>query len=557
MHRPTLGLPFSPPAVDDVRVHVAIRGLLWLLAIEIASGCSEDGITLDTVFVDESAAPGGDGSEDRPLTSVGEALTQLPPGGLMYVAPGRYPVPSEWAFPSTVTILGSLQAPTNFLADNGEAITWSGSENHQLTIRDVAFQDGFHARDIDLELRNVVINGLGPALRLTDADASMTQVDIRVTGIADSGDYADDAFLVQDSALDWTSGSAIDAPDRGIVIDGSLVSLTGIELSSGARAAIHQVAGSELTAANLRIFDAGLGAFVQNSSLFLKDSNVVRTQQTSILGGTESILRIETSTFEDSPGGFVAASLNSTSVALVGNTFRRAIADNCITVSAGSLAAEDNVIDTCAGSGISALGVDVRIHDNRIENIQLDRIVGIVATAVSVTDATGTIERNTIKDTMDNGISVIDSVVTTDSNTIGPVNGSGISYVDGPSAKSRFLNNVISEATGAGIIVLNASVDVEGNTIADTKLSSGTSFGDGIVFGSAANVDVVDNSVTGSARSGILFFDGATGEIRDNNSFSNGQYGISELCIGTGNQVVVGENTLTNNTAGESQLCSM
>lgn len=538
-------------------MYIAIRGVLCLLAFWLPLGCGGDGNTLDTIFVDETAAPGGDGSEESPLTSVGEALTVVPENGLIYVASGTYQVPATWMFPTTVRVFGALETPTVFLADSGDTISWQGSEDHQLTVRDIEFQSAFHVRNTTLDLRNVTVTGIGPALSLIDADASMLQVDISVSRAADSGDYADDAFLVQDSTLEWTEGSAVDAPDRGIIIDGSAVSLNSVDLTSGSRAAVHLVANSELTATNLTIEDSGLAVFIQNSSLLLSESEVRRTGQTSILGGTESVIRVEDSLFEDSPGGFVATSLNATSLHLQGNIFRRAVADNCITASAGSLLAEDNDIDTCAGSGISALGVDVEIRDNRIENILPDLIIGIVATGVSVTDATGTIERNTIKDTMDNGISVVDSVVVVDSNIIGPVNGSGISYVDGPTTMSRFSNNTISEATGAGIIVLNASVDIEGNTIADTKLSSETSFGDGIVFGSAANVTVIGNSIAGSVRSGVLFFDGALGVVRDNSASGNGQYGISELCIGDANQVVVGQNTLTGNGAGASQLCSM
>ncbi len=552
-----LPFAFALQAVDDACVRVAIRGHLFLLVFCLALGCGEDGSTSDTIFVDEAAEPGGDGSEASPFTGVGEALTDVPPGGLVYVAPGTYPVPSSWNFDAAVTVLGSLKAPTVFVADSGETIAWSGSAEELITIRDVAFQSAFQVERGNLELRSVSVEGVGPALSLSNATVNMTQVDVNVSEAASSGDYADDALLVHKSSLDWSQGSAVDAPDRGIVIEESSVTMDDVAISSGMRAAVHLVEDSELTASALQLSDSGLGVFVQNSSLMLTNSEIYRTEQTSILGGMASVIHVEDSRFQDSPSGFIAASLNSTSVTLRRNTFLRAVSDNCVTVSAGTLLAEDNVINTCAGAGISALGVAVEIRDNEIRNILPDLIVGIVATAISTTDSTGSIERNTIAETMDNGISIIDSVVVVDSNTIGPVHGSGISYVDGPTTRSQFSNNLITEATGAGIIVLNASVGVEGNTIADTKLSSGTSFGDGIVFGSAANVTVTANTVTGSVRSGILFFDGAQGEVRDNAASGNGQYGVSELCIGEPNQVVVGKNMLMGNTAGESQLCSL
>ncbi|MCP4445777.1 MAG: right-handed parallel beta-helix repeat-containing protein [Myxococcales bacterium] len=528
-------------------------GLVWVAV----SGCSDDGRTRETLFVDQAAEEGGDGSESQPLRSVGEALALVRAEGLVYVASGTYQVPERWEFDAPVSILGSLNSSTRFEADQGNRIQWSGVEDVALSIRDVRFDSAFTLTTINLTLRDVEINGAGPALSLANSSALLTDLVVRVSEESGPGEYDDDSVLVQDATVMWTGGAAVDGPDRGLVVERSIMSLSDVEVSSAARSALHIAEGSEFTADAVTIEDAGLAVLIQNSSLSLSRSHIARTTQTSILGGAESIIVIEDSTFEDSPGGFVAMSVGATSLTVLGSSFMRSTSDNCITVNAGIFVATGNTIYTCAGSGISAIGVDVDIRDNDIRNILPDVILGIIASAVSLTAATGTISGNTIVDTMDSGINSIDSVITASSNTIGPIGGAGISHVDSLAEKSTFSDNEIAEATGAGIIMLGGNADATANIITGTKLSSFSNFGDGIVFGSGANASVENNTITTSARSGVLFLNGALGNISGNTSTANGQYGISELCLETPNQVTVGTNTLGENTLGESQLCSL
>lgn len=529
---------------------------MWGLVLVAAASCSEDGDELETIFVDERAEVGGDGSENRPLRDVGAALTLVPAGGLVYVAAGTYSVPAVWEFEAPVSILGALGSSTHFVADQGDRVQWSGNAGDALSVRDITFDSAVAIGALDVELHTVEVSGTGPALSLANATAEFIDVVVHVGDEAGLGEYDDDSVLVQNSTLTWTGGSATDGPDRGLVVEGSRITLGGVALSSGTRAALHIAGDSECTATEVAIEDAGLAVFIQNSSLHLIDSNIARTRQTSILGGTASEVLIEGSTFEDSPSGFIASSLNAASLTIRDSSFLRAVSDNCITASAGAFTATGNTIHTCAGSGISAIGVDVEILDNDIQNIQLDLLIGVVASAISLSQSTGTISENSIADTVDSGINIINSSVVASGNRIGPIGGAGISHVDGPVDGSSFTGNTIEGATGAGIIMLNASGDAKGNTIRDTQLSASNGFGDGIVFGSSAEAVVQDNTISGSAHSGVLFLNGAVGHISGNTATANGQYGISELCLDTPNQVSIGENTLGGNTAGESQICS-
>ncbi len=116
--------------------------------------------------------------------------------------------------------------------------------------------------------------------------------------------------------------------------------------------------------------------------------------------------------------------------------------------------------------------------------------------------------------------------------------------------------NTIHQATGAGVIVLDATATVMGNTISDTAFNPIDAFGDGVAFGMNAVVTVQDNIITGSARNGVVFLDGASGTIDGNEASGNGEYGILEFCTGAPNAVVIGDNVLDNNTLGPMNLCS-
>ena len=59
------------------------------------------------VFVDASAAPGGDGTLTRPYVSLAEGLLAVADGGELVVAEGRYAVPGRVTLVDTVRIRGA------------------------------------------------------------------------------------------------------------------------------------------------------------------------------------------------------------------------------------------------------------------------------------------------------------------------------------------------------------------------------------------------------------------------------------------------------------------
>lgn len=70
------------------------------------------------LFVQSSALPNGDGSEEKPFQTIEEALNVVEPNGVINVLSGTYPVTSQYVLSNNVTIKGragsiiELEAPT-------------------------------------------------------------------------------------------------------------------------------------------------------------------------------------------------------------------------------------------------------------------------------------------------------------------------------------------------------------------------------------------------------------------------------------------------------------
>jgi parallel beta-helix repeat protein len=116
-------------------------------------------------------------------------------------------------------------------------------------------------------------------------------------------------------------------------------------------------------------------------------------------------------------------------------------------------------------------------------------------------------------------------------------------------------NNVIHQATGAGVLLLGFDAQVLTNEVTGTRFEPADSFGDGIAFGQGATVTVTGNTLTANERNGIVFLDGAGGEISGNEATGNAGWGILEFCTGAPSDVVVGDNVLDGNTLGTVSLC--
>lgn len=534
----------------------------WCLAFAVFACGGNDGSST-TVFVDSAAEPGGDGSQGRPFQTVGEAFEVAADYETIAIAPGTYGVPEDWEFESSAVIQGSLGDDTVLEAESGAdaRIAWT-APGELIALRELSLASGMTFSDGSFEAQNLTAGGgvTGPALALDDVEAELFAVDI--DGVVEDPDQAGtgDGVVVTGGALLWRGGSSTNADDRALVISGAVATLEDLALDSRARGSLTADGGAEVDGVRISIETVRVGVFTSGSTLSLDDSDVSGAATAGLLTGPESDVTVTNSTFSDCPQGHVSVLGSNTSLVLSDNELRSAAEAPCITVSSatGGATVTGNLVDGCNGTGISLLQMaSATVSDNQVSNITLDVLFGTVADGISAIDSTATFSGNQISGTAGNGIAAIRSQLTASNNTITGPGGAGISLVDPGPAQSTITNNTITGAFGVGIIALGAAAHLEGNDISATGLNPADSFGDGIAFADGADLEVIGNTTTNNARNGIVFLDGAAGEVTGNTASGNAQFGVLELCTGATNSVTVGANTLTGNTAGDMNLCSM
>ncbi|MCK6549065.1 hypothetical protein L6R52_24690 [Myxococcota bacterium] len=241
---------------------------------------------VDVLFVDAEAAAGGDGSIERPWTSLEVARAAAPPGATIALARGTY---AGAGTVSDVDVVGACAATT--IIDAGEG---------PLTL------DG-HTR-----LRGVTVRARGAALRAT-GDAAVELEDVVVEAVREAIEAVGARVVLREVALSGAMGLA--ARD-GAVVSGARVSLAGpgvgIEATGGARVALTDVAvsgcdmavhtrGAHVELASVVIEDAGVfGVQVREASTAtLTDFVVRRTRSTSL--GVHGVL-VEGSTLTAARG---------------------------------------------------------------------------------------------------------------------------------------------------------------------------------------------------------------------------------------------------------------
>ena len=511
------------------------------------------------VFVDEAAAPGGDGTQARPFRTIREALEIGRPIQAVAVAAGHYPAPASWDFASALTIFGYAAEPTLLEAEApATALGWTASA--KLVLRNLTLAAPLSLSGGQLELYQLAGTSLvGPALSLSDVTSVV--YGLTLSGVLPPGaePTAGDGVVVAGGSLRWTGGTVADVPDRAVVLTGVDAELDSLTLASSARAPLTVGAGSDVTARNLQIADVSMGVFVESASLRLEQASIDHASTAAVMAAAESTTRIVGSTFTDCPNGHVSVQGSGASMTIESSTLSGASQGPCVFASstAGAIVVRDSTVHGCAGSGITFFVVTDAIADgNEVFDIGPDPIFPELADGISVQSGTARVTHNHVHDTLGYGLALNQSHVLADFNDIGPTGSSGVAVVDPGVGPTTINDNTISQATGAGVIVLGADVQVLSNTISGTAYLPAEGFGDGVAFGQGAHVAVQDNTLEGNDRNGVVFLDGATGTIAANLATGNAGYGILEFCTGAANAVVIGTNQLDGNGLGSQSLCS-
>ncbi len=522
--------------------------------------CSDDAGPSTTLYVDEAAPPGGNGTADNPFQTVREALELEGLFETLVVAPGVYEVPTPWTFPAGFQILGALDGTTVFVAEgDADRVEWSAAGGGLLVLRDLDLGTGLVFASGELELQEVHSSAVvGPGIILEYAAARFFGVTVsdveELPGEVGTGD----AVVVSDGSLEWQDGGISGAPDRGIVATAANLTLERLALSSTARAPLTVTDLSVVTASELTIEPASTGIYVDNATLDLRVSTVTGAQSLGLLGAPNAAITVTDSNFIDCPQGHLSVLGSGATVTLERNHFDNASAAACVAISNtdGAVVMRENVVDGCAGTGISLLSItDGRLERNEVSNVGPDPLFPEIADGISVLDSVVEMTGNRVHETGSAAISLIRSDGAIENNVLGPNGGPGISFVEPSFGRSLVRMNTMDGVTGVGVLLISADADVEMNSISNVVYNPADGFGDGIAFAQGADVSVVGNTVRDNPRNGIVFLDGATGEIRENTATGNAQYGILEICVGDVNNVLVGVNDLGGNGIGEQSLC--
>ena len=523
--------------------------LLILLVLPL-SACAPG----DTVWVDTSAAASGDGSEARPFKTLDEALAQQDIVRIELEA-GSYEAPAEWSFAAPLTIHGRGADLT--ILDGGARLAWTGS----LSLDALALGSPLTWTGGELAASGVIADGLaGPSLVLVHAAATFQ--DLRVDNTT-GGDELDqgDGVRVEGGTLSWTGGGATGNDERSLAVVGAEATLSGLELDGGSRAALFVSDASVVAAEQIEVGPSGVGIYLADARLELSGSQVTGATTAGLLAGAGADLEISDCDFIENPGGHVTAQGQGVFVLIEDSLFSEAVGGVCVSVAstAGPVSIRRNEIHDCAGNGISLsdLTGDVLVEDNEVREIRPDAMFGEVSQGIGLLHSEAQILRNRVYDSDSEAIALIGGGGVIEGNDIGPGLGAGVSVIEpAPANRTVVRDNIIDGVTAAGVLVLDADADVTGNVITHTAFSAADGMGEGVIFGSVADVTLTGNELRANSKNGVSFMDGATGTIEGNEITGNLQFGIKEFCVGAVNAVTVGDNVVESNALGSSSLCS-
>lgn len=406
-----------------------------------------------------------------------------------------------------------------------------GIESHTITVRNVTARDGTR-RGIDisaygavtLESCHVLNNRTGGIVVQGTAGVGAV-LDLRNNEAADNGS---DGVLVQQATGGTISGNtALRNAGSGILIRASDgVSMTANTASSNAQDGIGVGTGPDR-----------LGV----SSGCRVSGNVVSLNARSGISAVviDSFVAEENQATGNGGGGIVIDADELTEVDLRANRISAGSGDGMLVAGAGTIMMQANVVDAVPGIGLRVRdGRDVVVGNNQVSNTG-GIAIGIVA------DGEARASGNSITGAGSTGISVEALAgavgVALSGNTITGNKSHGIFIVGGTSGNVG--PNEVRANKGAGILVRDsAGLTVAGNTVQANEaggIEVGSveppDMGEGGEDAPPINVDfmILDNLLSGNARSGIRVVAGGALHIDRNRVSSSPTAGIAVLGDGS------------------------
>ncbi len=495
----------------------------------------------NTIFVDATAAAGGDGSAAHPFRSVMPAVDAAPAGATVAIAAGTYT--ENVAIAKALTVEASCAR--DVIIDGGVTITGTG----MVVIHGIGIHGGTPGVSIaaaPTELRwDEITRSHGTGVVIDGADAHLLDSEVTATDAVQSGPDLTDA------------GSGIIARNASTIeVRNSIINMNrkiGVDVAdmTGTLAAPTQTARSS-GVINMNIID----------------------------GNGDSGVAIHA--YDTTPVALIAQSIDITGGEIMANGAHGVYAQNAlfsvvdVTIGGNGTAMKPGrpraLPLTSMYAGITALGCDATITGDTLDG---GTGAGIVADSSSVS-----IMNATVKNFAGTGVvlSGVATPMTLATNTI-DANGQGGGLIIADGALVQ--DNMLTGNTHVGIAVVGANDVIDGNHVTDTKALAGFDAytsghgiftlngtititnnvvmgGDGIgigdTCGSATDTgQIVNNMVTGAQLAGIAITSCQTGPTVNGNTIANvkgtGLRILTSLDPTSGAFVQLDGNTISGTTA--------
>jgi hypothetical protein len=531
------------------------------------------GAAWQVFHVDNTAAPGGNGSAETPFNSIEAAVTRPvnDPYDIVYLRRGSSSAPTPY-----VTPVGGFR----FGNDNQYLI----GEGSTISIPTVSCGERLFFVGSGTATYPVISNPIGTAIVIEEPGATVSHVSIvnSSIGISDGAGIAAPATaLIQDVTI---AGSDT-ASQRGIVIASSTgtfgfdnvrlsnLSNDGLVLSAangrvtltsstfdGIAGTAIRVSGSaaRATVANTSIANtngiavaaAGAGSFIS-----LTSGTIARTTEDAVVAsGAGAEVELANMRITDTSGSALTASGSDTSIDIRNSSIINTQSDAVILSGAQSRMIIDatTIVDT-SGNGVLVTGSNTRLEVRNGSAVNRTSANGIEVRGSSgggagARNANVQVVDSAISRTGANGIIVTDGDPASDRtgvrilrSTITDTQGTGITVagMNGIAEVAQIFSSTIRNTADVGVRIRNSNVDIGPNP--EVRGSAGTTIanagGTGIEIGNSSllpspssRVSVVNSTITGSP----VGIDAAAGSFNNDIDLSLRNNRITTTAAGTG-----------------------
>lgn len=240
------------------------------------------GLPPGTIYVDAAAPLGGSGSAAAPFRTLAEGAAQLPVGGTLALAAGRYP--EGIALPAGAHLVGACAAGTTLVPPGGDGVTVTDGGS----VRDLSVEGG--AIGVAVRYGNAALRGLlitrSREVGLLGSEGSVTIEDCLVTGSLDRGIWAENATLaIAKTTVLAAVGEGIVASDSRLTL--ADVAVSGVVARSGGGSGEGLLLMNTEASIDRVVIERtqGTGLFAMASQLSARDVVVRQVADTADPGG--------------------------------------------------------------------------------------------------------------------------------------------------------------------------------------------------------------------------------------------------------------------------------